>query len=174
MKQLLRPLLILIVLYFGLNGSVLGFEGIYENSRPFYLILSVFILGLYGLSYLFGSFFNKKVEYTDKHSLGQILGEPHYNTLQDICPMCVHFTHYRYDHCYVCGYCVDKFHFHSFVCINRANEVFWILGEFVWMYLIWAVLHEFNQFVEWSEMSVSSVSSFRAVKVIATLEYLLV
>ncbi len=88
--------------------------------------------------------------------------------------MCVHLTHYRYEHCYVCGYCVDKFHFHSFVCINRANEVFWILGEFVWMYLVWAVLHEFNQFFEWSEISVSSVSSLRAMKLIATLEYLFV
>jgi hypothetical protein len=69
---------------------------------------------------------------------------------------------------------VDKFHFHSFVCINKANEVFWILGEFVWMYLSWAILHEFNQFIEFSEISISSVSSFTVIKLLAALEHLFV
>ena len=91
-----------------------------------------------------------------------------------MCPMCIHLTHYRYDHCYVCGYCVDKFHCHSFVCINRANEVFWILGEFVWLYLCWTVLGEFGKYMEWKEVSVVGVSGWQSIKMIAMGEHLFV
>ena len=52
--------------------------------------------------------------------------EPNYKTLEEICPLCTHFTDYMYDHCYTCGCCVEKYHFHSFVCVNKSNEVFWI------------------------------------------------
>ena len=64
MKQLLRPLMIIFVLYLGLGTSLLGYDNLYENSSPFYLILFLLLGGLYGVTYFFGTFFTSSVEYT--------------------------------------------------------------------------------------------------------------
>lgn len=64
------------------------------------------ILGLYGLMYIFGIVSKEKVQYKEKNRLEEILMEPTYKTLEDICPVCTNFTDYIYDHCYSCGCCV--------------------------------------------------------------------
>lgn len=70
---------------------------------------------------IFGSLCKGNVQNLQKNTLSQILNEPNYQTLEDICPICVHYTNYRFEHCYKCGCCVQKFHFHSFVCVNKSN-----------------------------------------------------
>jgi hypothetical protein len=42
------------------------------------------------------------------------------------------------------------------------------------MYFAWAVLGEFNQFIEWREVSVAGVSGWTSIKLIATMEHLFV
>lgn len=75
MKQILRPLLILVVIFIGLNGVFVDSEQskLYENTAPFYMIIMLLIAGLYGFLIFFGALCKGRVEYSEKNKLSEIL-----------------------------------------------------------------------------------------------------
>jgi len=38
-----------------------------------------------------------------------------------------------------CKGCMPRFHYHSTVCVNRSNEVFWFLSEIAWFWLAYSM-----------------------------------
>lgn len=65
------------------------------------------MVALYGLLYILGVSCNN-VKYISRNTISQVLLEPVFPTLEDICPICFHFNgeEHQEDHCYKCGCCV--------------------------------------------------------------------
>lgn len=71
-----------------------------------------------------------------QESFLKLVEAPKFPTLKDICSKCLHHTPQGYHHCDSCGACVNHFHYHDFVCVNKSNENIWVAIEFIWLYLI--------------------------------------
>jgi hypothetical protein len=65
-KQILQPLLILVVIFIGLNGDFFNSSDSnpYENTVPFYMVIMLLIFSLYGFMVFFGALCKGRVEYT--------------------------------------------------------------------------------------------------------------
>jgi hypothetical protein len=68
-----------------------------------------------------------------------LLRAPDFPPLGDICPICMKRKGEEEEHCWQCGNCVQGWHYHGTVCVNRNNEVFWFLLEVTWTWLAFTV-----------------------------------
>ena len=65
----------------------------------------------------------------------QLLRAPEFPPFPEVCPYCLVLPGRDEQHCSKCRACMPRFHFHSTVCVNKVNEVFWLLTEIVWFWL---------------------------------------
>ena len=119
------------------SASILPVFSEVQSSVSLGLLL---LLVLQTSMYIFGqlSLPERKPKNPDLLSL---LRAPDFPHLPECCAYCLVIPGPDELHCQKCQTCQPRWHFHETVCVNKSNEIFWLLIEITWFWLAYT-MHE--------------------------------
>lgn len=89
----------------------------------------------------------------------KILRPPEFPPIEGVCGLSLEPYDPKLDYCYSLMENVPGLHFHTFVCVYEANQVFWFMLEGLWMALLWWLKTIIEDHAGHNSLLVSNLSS---------------
>lgn len=119
------------------SASTLPTFSEHQSSISLGLLL---VLVLQTCLYIFGQM-SLPEQKPNKPDLLSLLKAPDFPHLPDCCAYCLVIPGPDELHCQKCQTCQPRWHYHETVCVNKSNEIFWLLVEITWFWLAYT-MHE--------------------------------